>query len=388
MKNTLLRSILSGFLLFLILCGTVAASDLLITVQDIEEAAPIPQASVYIDGTNVGQTTSSGTFLLSRDEDTDFNLKIVKNGYEEWSGTINPDLAFLSVTMTRRTQLLTMQVYDADSLSPIANATIILMFEDDRAIKVSNNEGTVAFPILSDTLYTVTISAPGYRTITTTEMTGKSEGRTVQYWLVRNDRVSFAVTDETGNSVEGATITLNGERVGVTDSRGALILAVPRNVLYAVEVKKEGYQDYLEYRTIGEGEAVISVAMTQSLMSGEALLTISVRDREQKPLSGAGLSLNGRDLGLSDGNGQIVATVQQDTPITITARKDGYSTTSVETIVIPGNSTSSVTASLDRAPDWGFITLIIFGGMMILIIGAWILRRRRPARHIVRRNEI
>ncbi len=243
MKTIHFRSVLPGIFLFFFLIGTAAATDLLITVQDSREAVPVPQASIYMDGSNIGQTTSGGTFLLSHEMDADFTLRIIKNGYAEWNESVGPDLAFLQVSMTRLTEILTVQLYDADSLSPIANATVQLTFEHDSATGTSDEEGIVTFPATSGSTYTITISAPEYQTITTSVVIGESGSGAVQYWLVRNDRISFAVTDERRNPVEEATIYLDGERAGTTDNRGVLIRSVPRNVLYAIEVKKEGYQD-------------------------------------------------------------------------------------------------------------------------------------------------
>jgi len=388
MKNTVFRLIFSGFFLFFLLCSTVYATDLLITVHDSEDAAPIPQANVYMDGTNIGQTTSGGTYLLSHERNTDFTLRIVKNGYEEWNATISPDLPFLEVALSRLTQVLTVQVYDADSLLPIANATVTLSSGTNSDTGTCDGSGAVTLPVVADTRYTITISAPGYRTTTAGIVAGKSLSETTQYWLLSNDRISFTVTDETGAGIEGATIYLDGERVGITDDRGALILTLPRDVLYAIEVKKDGYQDYLDYRTPSESEAVLPITMTQGLKSGKASLTVYVLDREKKPVPGASLSLNGNEIGRSDDHGQVVAEVPYDTSATITAQKDGYITASVETTVIAGNATLPLEITLDRAPDWGFYALLLLGGVILLALIIKISRRRRPARHIVRRNEI
>jgi len=388
MQNPFFHSILPGIILFSLLCSIACATDLLITVQDSQSADLVPQANIYVDGTNVGQTTSGGTFLLSHENVTDFNMRIVKNGYGEWNGTISPDLAFLEITLSRLTRDLTVQVYDADSLFPVANATVILSFGTDTRTAMSDERGIVAFPISSDMHYTISISAQGYRTITSNVVGGKSEEVPVQYWLVRNDRISFSVTDDTGAAIEGATIYIDAERIGTTDNRGAFIHSIPRNNLYALEVKKEGYQEYREYRTIGEGEAVLEITLTRGPASESASLIISVIDREQKPIEGAGLSLNGKDIGFSDSRGQVITVVPYDSPVRITARKDGYSESSAETNVTAGDATPTLTMTLDRAPDWSIIAIILLGGVIILFIIVGISRRRRPARHIVRRNEI
>ena len=456
--------LLSGLLLFFLLCGTAGATDLFITVRDSVDDAPIPAASVYMNGSDMGQTTASGTFLLSHTSDVDFDLKIIKNGYEEWDSIVSANTTDLFVNMTGRTRLLTVQLYDADTLAPVPDATVIIAFNTSGDTRNTDTNGTAIFPVNQDTAYSITVSAPQYQSPAIRTIEISSSGKTVQYWLVRIDRFSIVVTDSQKNTVPGAAIFLNDKPAGTTDSRGVLILQVRRDVPYTIKATKYGFQEFTESKTFGENEAVHRIVMTKMsgnssvsvydqsrnpvegaevyldgaftgysdmqgnvsldnirpgsyqlevrkagynivrktvLMTGSgdrisselppdlASLTIFTRDREQVAVSGAHIFVNEADLGTSDASGRITTNVEYDVPTRITAQKEGFQTTTIVTTVIAGNSTSTTILVLDRTMDWGFIAVIILAAACVLSILIWIMyNRRKPSRHIVRRNEI
>jgi hypothetical protein len=403
MRMSSLKMILSLALL-LLLSSTVMATDLFITVQDSLDNSPIPNAAIYKNGSNMGRTTSSGTFVLMNSGEDDFELKIIKRGYAEWKSVIRSDATDLTIGLKSQGRLLAVELYDAETLIPITGATINLTLDSTTDTSTTNETGVATFAINPDSVYSITIDAIGYLVPEPHEVEIQSEGNAVQYWLVRNDRFSFIVTDDENNAVENATIFLNGELAGLTNSRGVLGFQVIRQTPLTIEVKKDGFQEYLESRTINEEDAVLPVVITRiesdqgntvseagETVPGLAELVITVKDEYQNPVPDARLFLNDTDLGLSDGNGQVVTYINYSTVGKIAAQKEGYEATSAMTTVSPGNATSLVTLTLRKNPDWGAMPLIILGviGILVLLGGAIVQRsRRRRKRHIIRRNEI
>jgi len=402
------RLLAPALLLSLLLCGTAGAADLFITVQDSLDQSPIPYAAVYKDGSNVGRTTTSGTFVLWHTGDEDIELKIIKSGYEEWKTTISANATDLVVSMKGQAGALAIELYDADTLAPVSGATVEAVSDAATLTGTTNETGVAVFHAGSDTVYSITVTATDYQTPAVREIEIQSPGTTtVQYWLVRNDRFSFVVTDGNNNPVADAGICLDGKPAGTTDSRGILIYQVMRDTSMTIEVKKDGFLDYLETRAIGEDEAVLKIVMTANeagspvysetetpisgteVSSGMSELTIFIRDRDQHTIRNASISLNGASLGLSDTGGEVVTSIGYNIRSTITAQKDGYQTASITTTILPGNETASVTIILERNPDLGFLVPVLLGFAGILLVIALIQRsRKRKTRHIIRRNEI
>ena len=68
---------------------------------------------------------------------------------------------------------------------------------------------------------------------------------------------------------------------------------------------------------------------------------------------------------------------------------DGYRPLSIQQNVPLGNTTTPLTITLEKNMDWGFVTLIGVGILVLLILYAVIrLFVRRSRHHTTKRNEI
>jgi hypothetical protein len=57
--------------------------------------------------------------------------------------------------------------------------------------------------------------------------------------------------------------------------------------------------------------------------------------------------------------------------------------------VVPGNATSSVTVTLEKTMDLGFIgTIAIIIIVVMILFAVFRMFRQRPGHHVMRRNEI
>jgi len=463
MYNHLFR-FLPALLVLILLCGTAQATNLQVTVQDSIDNITIAQATVYQDGVNVGRTTPAGTFLIVHSGLEDLNLKIVKSGYEDWENTVGMNVTSVLANMTRKTLVLKVVLYDSDSFSVIPNAEVKLTYNNATDTRTSDSNGIVSFAVMANTIYDVAISAPYYQSQAPKAIEIGAENKVVQYWLMRNDRFSFIVTDPNKTPLQSAEVFIDSVSKGKTDIRGFLTVQIERGKSYDIEVKKDGYQSFVERKTIGDDDALMTVQIAKvpigafvsvydenrapvqgaavyldsavagntdsygkyvfgNIVTGsyqlevrkdgyvtvketitiskqgdafsidlpyeQADVTVHVQDKDQKAIPDARVLVNGNAIGLTDANGQITAKLKFNTVSNITAQKDGYQTTSVQKSIIIGNTSSSVTLTMDRNLDWGFIALVVIGAGIIILVFAVIRRMsQKPGRHIVRRNEI
>jgi len=455
---------LPALLVVILLCGTAMATNLQITVQDSLDNSTISQATIYQEGISVGYTSSTGTFLLTHSGLADLHLRITKGGYDNWEQTVGMNETSLLVNMTRKTLVLKVQLYDSDSFAAISNADVGLTLGNATETKTTDSNGVASFAVMGNTLYDIAITAPNYQRQATRSIEIDADNKNVEYWLLRSDRFSFVVTDPDKNPVQGAGVYIDSQLKGTTDSRGFLVLQIERDKPYVIEVKKDGYESYLERRTIGPDEALMAVQISKvpvgafvsvydesrapvegaavyldNAVSGytdiygkyvfgnitagayqlevrktgyvsvretititkqgdqftiqlpyeQANLTIVVQDKDLKILPGAEVFVNGNATGLTNDNGQVALSVKFNTANNITARKEGYQPASVQNSIIIGNASSTVTLTLERNTDWGFIGLVVLGAACVLLVFALIRHMsNKPRRHIMRRDEI
>ncbi len=320
---------LPALLLLILLCGSAQATILQVTVQDSLDNTTISQATVYLDNANIGRTTSSGTFLITHNGLADLNLRVTKVGYEDWENTVGMNATSLLVNMTRKTLVLKIQLYDSDSFAMIPNAEIKLTTRNATETKKTDSNGLVSYAVTANTVYDIAISAPYYQSQVPKSIEIGTDNREVQYWLMRNDRFSVVVTDKNKNPVQDAVVYVDSEAKGKTDSRGFLILQIEREKPYAIEVKKDGYQSFVERKTISADEALLSIQITKVPIGA----FVSVYDENQAPVEGVSVYLDNAVAGYTDKYGKYVMGAITSGSYQLEVRKTGY-VTKKETITI------------------------------------------------------
>jgi hypothetical protein len=321
MKNHLFR-FLPALLVLILLCGTAQATNLQITVQDSIDNITIPQATVYQDGVNVGRTTTSGTFLIVHSGLEDLNIRIAKSGYEDWENAVSMNATSVLANMTRKTLVLKVVLYDSDSFAVIPNAEVKLTYNNATDTKTSDSNGIVSFVVMANTIYDVAISAPYYQSQVPKAIEIGAENKVVQYWLMRNDRFSFIVTDPNKNPLQSAEIFIDSVSKGKTDVRGFLTVQIERGKSYDIEVKKDGYQSFVERKNIGDDDALMTVQIAKVPVGA----FVSVYDENRAPVQGAVIYLDSAVAGNTDSYGNYVFGNIVAGSYNLEVRKDGYTT--------------------------------------------------------------
>lgn len=308
--------------LLLLLCGTVVqATTLHITVKDADDGSVIKGASIYIDGSYEGTTSSSGTFSYYHSDDDDFTLKVTKSDYENWVEDIDGEDTSVTVRMKSDMLALKVTVYDADSVSPISGIWVNLKGNDGTSDSDrTDSSGLAEFDVNEDEDYTVTIEADGYAYFSQDiEMSG--EARSVQYWLYPTDRFAFRVLDADGNPISGATVTVGGTVKGTTGSEGTVATTLDTGESYLVKVTADGYQDYSQEIYVGENAVLTTINLVRSTSS----VFLSVFDASKNPVSGATVTLDGAEAGQTDSYGRFTLSSLVAGTHIITVTATGYS---------------------------------------------------------------
>ncbi|MDP3395752.1 MAG: carboxypeptidase regulatory-like domain-containing protein [Methanoregula sp.] len=456
---------LFALLCVILLCSSVQATNLQISVQDNIDNSSVPYATVFLNGGNIARTNTLGQVYLTHSGLNDLQIVVSKTGYDDWVKTVSRNETALLVNLSRKTLTLKVSLFDSDTLVPVSGALVNISAENVTMGKQTEISGSALFGVTASTLYSVNIEAANYQPRRTT-IDMALENRDVQYWLLPGNRFAIEIKDKNGKApLPDAEVRINSALVGKTDAKGRLVIPVTRGNSYTIEISKTGYQTYTESRIISDADAIYSVEITKApigafifvvdenrvaisgadvyingnllgstnqygrstsptLVSGtypveirkagyvtvsrpiqvsnvnedymfvmpfeNAVLTLFVKDNEQKIVPNASIYVNGNVLGMTDDRGQYNTRLNFNTPYNITASKDGYQPASIQKQVVSGNATASATLTLEKSLDWGLIATIAAGIVGILVLFAVIrmIGHKRKRHHGIRRNEI
>lgn len=285
----------SLILLFALICSAAHAMTLDIIVVERTEGkvTPLDNAMVYADGGYQGRTDKDGMLSITVSGFQPVPLRVVKPGYDD--GIVTPDLneTAVLVPMARKNVSLEMQLFDADLLTPISNATVTASAPNISVSRLTNAEGAARLKLLGETTYSLEARAPGYQSRSSPFDVGL-EPLIVQWVMVKENRVSFSV--RAGDSqlpVGDAVLTVDGMPRGKTDDNGVLSVELPRGRSYDIRFKAPGYLEYQEKRQVLQNDAIIPVTLAPSLEE----LTVSVFSGERQPISAASVLINGNQAG-------------------------------------------------------------------------------------------
>ena len=324
---------LSVILCLFLLCASVQATDLQITVLDSIDNVTIPHASVYANGAVYAFTNNNGQVLYPHDGLSDQRIRVTMTGYDDWEKTVGMNETALLVNLSRKALTLTVTLYDSDNLGPVAGALVNISAFNSTQGKQSDAAGTVVFGVNASTLYSLKVTAPNYEPHSRTVDVGTEDGL-VEVKLLSANLLSFVVKDRDSKvPVPGAEVLLNAVPAGKTDERGILSIPVTRGTMYSIEIKKDGYETVSESRIISESEALFPAEISKAPLGA----FVYVYDENQNPVNGADIVINGSLSGTTNqyGRGTFPDLVFGSYPVEV--RKSGFIPSS-RTIVVSNKS--------------------------------------------------
>jgi len=357
-----------------------------VALYDSSTLEPVSGATLSLSAGNSTQTKTSGTSGTASfgvTSYTYYTLNITASNYQSRSETIDiaakdQDVQYWLLSGNQYSFV----VKDKNSLAAVADASITV---DSVLLGKTDSRGILIAPISRNTPVTIEIKKTGYQMVTQVKTISTNEAvDSVTLTPVPVSAFVF-VYDQKNQSVNGADVYVNNTVVASTNPYGRAMLQnlVPGS--YTLLVKKSGYTPVSQQISLANDSSEYQVILSLATVSQ----TFFVQDTDQKNVADASVFLNGNLAGTTDSHGQLDTQLTFDTPYNITVTHDGYRTQSIQKNVPLGNTTTPITITLEKNLDWGFVTLIVVGILVVLFLYAVIrLVARRNRHHSMKRNEI
>lgn len=311
-------------LLSLIFCtGTVVGVTVIVSVHEkAGNLTPLPSAMLYADGALVGKSNSEGMIEFSHPGTENVRILVQKIGFSPWDGEIDVNTTTLDVEMSRKDVPLIIQVYDTDTMVPLEGAHVSIRDTTMQNTTSTNANGIASFNVTAESVFTVKVEATHYHGFSSQVEVGLDQ-KTVQALLFRDDRFSVLVQESgSGTPLPGANVLVDGVDRGATDPKGIVTLALPREKIYTILVRAEGYEEYNEKQIVGNNQAFITVALKKSPYS----IFISVYNEEKIPVENASILINGVVKGKTNTFGRVQVTDLTIGNYSLEIRNPGYTT--------------------------------------------------------------
>lgn len=362
------------------------AVTLTVNLYDSDTLSPVPGALVNISAMNSTQSKQSdanGAISFIVNANIRYSVDITAPNYEPRSGTADVGTDDKAVQFWLLSgNKFSFVVKDSESKAPVPGAEVRL-----NAILAGKTDerGILSIPVARDRTYTIEIGKDGYESVTESRTISKADALYITEITKAPIGAFIYVYHENTSPINGAEIYINGTLSGTTNEFGRHTITDLVSGSYQLEVRKTGYLP--SNRTITVSNTSEDYSLT--LSAEKSALTIAVRDKDAKEIPDAAISIDGHVVGKTDNNGKYVSDVGFNKVYNISVSRDGYQPASIEKEIIQGNVTDTVTISLDKSMDWGFLGMIGLVIIVIIVLFA-VIRKfgRKPGHHVMRRNEI
>ena len=315
-KNRFLFILLCTFLL----CSSVQATILQISVHDSIDNTTLPSAIVYLNGENYARTNTNGQVFLNHSGLEDQLIRVSMTGYNDWEKLVAKNETSVLVNLSRKDIFLKITLYDSDTLGFVPGARIALSEENETRTNLTDSSGSAIFSVNAYSRYSIDISAQNYGSRNGIIDMG-TENIGAQYLLFPSNRFSFVIKDKDEKVVlPDAEVYLDAVLAGKTDTRGVLTIPVIRGKTYSIEIKKPGYQPLSESRVIRETDAVYSGELSKAVIGA----FIYSFDENHAPINGTDIFINGTLSGTTNQFGRSNFPSLVSGSYSVEVRKTGY----------------------------------------------------------------
>lgn len=241
------------------------------TIEVVDAQGPVDGAVVQMQrqGTYVvnSRTDADGTVASGDVEQGEYTVRSWKNGYLRNATTVTVDGDETHrVRLRQGSRTLTVNVTD-DHFSPpqpVENANVTVV-DRGTVTTLPNGQTTLSVPV--NTEYDVTVSKGGYVANETTVKIRESDASTNltiqrrdavqldagQDRVVVGESVRMTATDEYGDPVADAEVTIDGESAGTTDDQGVLSVPIESAGSHTLVATSGGLEANATVEGVGEG---------------------------------------------------------------------------------------------------------------------------------------
>jgi len=353
-----------------VVAGTAAAQSqvtLTVTVvdQDGDPLSGIDISATWNDGAGgpSNETTrANGQALIDVPEGANVTLQIHDDEYVRNVPYVVEDAETESIDVAvSESATATVNAVNGDG-QPAENARIRLYRDGNYVVDMNaGSDGTITTRPVEEGEYSVIVTKPGfYRNLTTVPVSGETtttvrirEGSVLLQATVVDDHFDDPrpirganLQVESDNGFDGTVPTL---------SDGTASVSVPVNDRYDVTVTKEGYETVERRVSVAEDEKSIDVEIQRTpeitlspdnrQVVVDANVRLTVTDEYDEPVANATVTRNGTEVGQTDADGEITATVPTAGNVTFTATSGDLTTTTNVTAFKPDGETTNGAAT-------------------------------------------
>ncbi|MGB9930643.1 carboxypeptidase regulatory-like domain-containing protein [Haloarcula amylolytica] len=353
-----------------VVAGTAAAQSqvtLTVTVvdQDGDPLSGIDISATWNDGAGgpSNETTrANGQALIDVPEGANVTLQIHDDEYVRNVPYVVEDAETESIDVAvSESATATVNAVNGDG-QPAENARIRLYRDGNYVVDMNaGSDGTITTRPVEEGEYSVIVTKPGfYRNLTTVPVSGETtttvrirEGSVLLQATVVDDHFDDPrpirganLQVESDNGFDGTVPTL---------SDGTASVSVPVNDRYDVTVTKEGYETVERRVSVAEDEKSIDVEIQRTpeitlspdnrQVVVDANVRLTVTDEYDEPVANATVTRNGTEVGQTDADGEITATVPTAGNVTFTATSGDLTTTTNVTAFRPDGETTNGAAT-------------------------------------------
>jgi len=349
-----------------------------IGVFDADSVIPIANAQVRMMGPNITDsqkmTDANGSVTFPAQAASIYNIQISAPNYQSRNEVLEMGMEGKNIQyLLIRDDKFSILAKSAGDQSPIANAEV---FIDGVSDGKTDGKGTLSLELPRNKVYNIKITKPGFTDYVEKRMISDTEAVVTASLAVAPYQASIFVVDETKAPVAGATIIIDGKTLGNTSDFGKYTFRDLPSGQYVLEVKHPGFTSLR--KEIGEDDLGQDINVV--LPFQQADLTIFVEDEGHHVIPGVSVSMDGRNAGVTDDNGSLQTKVKVSTEYNITASMKGYKPVTMIAGINPGNTTSTITLSMEKDINLGiFMTAgLIIAIIIIIILVILLVVRRKP----------
>lgn len=349
-----------------------------IGIFDADSAIPIANSQVRVNGPNITEsqkmTDMDGSVTFPVQALGIYNIQISAPNYQNRNEILEMGMEGKNIQyLLIRGDRFSIFAKSAVDQTPVANAEV---FIDGASKGKTDGKGILSLEIPRNKVYNIKITKPGFTDYFEKKLISENEAVVTASMAIAPYQASIFVFDETKAPIQGASIIIDGKTLGNTSPYGKYTFHDLLSGQYVLEVKHPGFSPMR--REIGEDD--LGKDITVELPFQQADLRIFVEDEGYHVIPGVSIALDGRNAGVTDDNGAYTTKVKVSTEYNITASMKGYKPVTMIAGIDPGNTTSTITLSMEKDLNVGiFLTAgLIIAVIIIIILVILLVVRRKP----------
>ncbi len=256
--------------------------------------------------------------------------------FSEWTGQVPENKAeemSFNVTMDEKREMVVhfeevVEEYDLTFVvedeweEPVEGATVML---NGKTVQ-TDGDGNAVFEDLEPGIYDYEVDHEHFETVEDeVEIVDEDvvEEVTLTEKIVEEYDITFEIEDEDGELIEGAEVTVDGERLETGDE-GEVVFEDMEPDSYDYTVEKEGHETVDNYVTI-EDEGVTERVILEEESVEKYDITFEIEDEDGELIEGAEVTVDGETLETGD-EGEAVFEDMEPDSYDYTVEKEGYET--------------------------------------------------------------